>query len=149
MKSQLIILILTLTFIGCKTTPINQKADKKRVGLWIEHYSIDSTQYKSVGKYKNGDPVKKWLYYTNNTISKKEVYKKNKCITTYYNTNGTIQSKGKTKLVVTGPETHWFYYGDWKYFDESGNLISTNKYENGELISETKTVQLTKTELKK
>ncbi|REG96467.1 toxin-antitoxin system YwqK family antitoxin [Flavobacterium aquicola] len=138
MKNLFIILCLTLSFIGCKTASINQKENKKRIGLWIEEYSIDSTKYKSVGKYNNDDPVKKWRYYTNGKISKKEIYRKNKCITTHYNPNGTIQSKGKTKLVVTGPEIHWFYYGEWKYFDENGNLISTRKYENGEFISEQK-----------
>jgi antitoxin component YwqK of YwqJK toxin-antitoxin module len=149
MKNIFIALCLTLSFIGCKTAPINQKENKKRIGLWIEEYSIDSTKYKSVGKYKNGDPAKKWLYYTNNRISKKEVYRKNKCITTFYYANGKVQSKGKTKLVVTGTQMHWFYYDNWKYFDENENLISTKKYENGEFISEIKTEQLTRTELKK
>jgi len=143
MKYLFISLFLALTLIGCKA-PINQKENKKRVGLWKEEYSIDSTKYQSVGKYKNGDPAKKWCYYTNGKIYKKEIYRKNKCIITYYNTNGTIQSKGKTKLVVTGPEMHWFYYGDWKYFDESGNLISTREYKNGELIADIKTPILTK-----
>lgn len=54
MKNLFIILCLTLSLIGCKTATINQKENKKRVGLWIEEYSIDSTKYKSVGKYKNG-----------------------------------------------------------------------------------------------
>ena len=143
MKNLFITLSLVFCFIGCKTASINQKENKKRIGLWIEEYSIDSTKYKSVGKYKNGDPVKKWCYYTNGKINKKEKYRKNKCITTYYYPNGNIQSKGKTKLVVTGAEMHWFYYGDWKYFDENGKLISTKKYENGEFISEIKITQLT------
>lgn len=137
-----------LALIGCKSMPINQKINKKREGLWVEQYELDSTKYKSIGKYKNGNLIKKWLYYTNNTINKKEIYKKNRCIITYYNVNRTIQSKGKTKLIVTGPETHWFYYGDWKYYDESKNLISTKKYENGELVSEIKTPVLTKEEIK-
>ncbi|HSD09043.1 hypothetical protein [Flavobacterium sp.] len=144
MRNLFVILFLTMVLIGCKTTPINQKENNKKVGLWIEKYEIDTIQCKSVGKYKNGEPVKKWLNYTGNAISKKEVYRKNKCIITNYNPNGTIQSKGKTKLVVTGPEIHWFYYGDWKYFDENGIQVSTRKYENGELISDIKTPIVTK-----
>ena len=144
MKYLFLTLFLALTLIGCKTAPINQKENKKRVGLWIEEYSTDSTKYKSIGKYKNGDPTKKWCYYANGKIYKKEIYRKNKCIITYYNTNGTIQSKGKTKLVVTGPEIHWFYSGDWKYFDENGNLTSIREYENGELVSDIKTPVLAK-----
>lgn len=148
MKHLLISLLFWLVLIGCKSTSINQKINKKREGLWVEQYELDSTKYKSVGKYKHGGPIKKWCYFTNNTINKKEIYKKNRCSITYYNTNGTIQSKGKTKLIVTGPETHWFYYGDWKYYDESENLISTKKYENGEFVSEVKTPVLTKEEIK-
>jgi hypothetical protein len=148
MKHFLIPSLLLLACIGCKSTPINQKINKEREGLWVEQYELDSMKYKSVGKYKNGNPIKKWLYYTNNTISKKEIYKKNRCITTYYNTNGTIQSKGKTKLTVTGPEMHWFYYGDWKYYDENENLISIRKYENGEFVTEIKTPAHTKEEIK-
>lgn len=138
MKYLFITLFLVITLIGCKTPPINQKVNKKREGLWVEQYELDSTKYKSIGKYKTGNPIKKWHYYTNNKINKKEVYRKNKCHITYYNANGTIQSKGKTKLVVTDLEIHWFYYGYWKYYDENGKLISTKKYENGEFVSEIK-----------
>lgn len=144
MKNLFIILCLTLSLIGCKTATINQKENKKRVGLWIEEYSIDSTKYKSVGKYKNGEPIKKWCYYNNDRIIKKEIYRKNKSTITYYYSNGTIQSKGKAKLTVTGSKLHWFYYGKWKYFDENGKHISTNKYDNGELVSETKTPIISK-----
>jgi antitoxin component YwqK of YwqJK toxin-antitoxin module len=146
MKKIFITLFLALTLIGCKTSSINQKENKKKVGLWIEEYSIDTTKYKSVGKYKKGDPTRKWLYYTNNTITKKEIYRKNKCIITNYNANGTIESQGKTKLVVTGPETHWFYYGDWKYYDKNGKLLTVRKYDNGQFISETKMQLYTKEE---
>lgn len=65
MKNVFIILCLTLCFTGCKTVPVNQKENKKenkkRVGLWIEESKIDSTVYKTVGKYKNDEPVKKMI----------------------------------------------------------------------------------------
>jgi antitoxin component YwqK of YwqJK toxin-antitoxin module len=121
---------------SCKTASINQKANKQRVGLWIEQEEIDSIQYKSIGKYKNGDPIKKWRYYTENKIYKKEIYKKNKCTVTYYYPNGNIQSRGKTNLIITGSEMHWFYFGDWRYYDKNGKLLSVRKYENGNPISE-------------
>jgi antitoxin component YwqK of YwqJK toxin-antitoxin module len=148
MRHHLITFFLILLLIGCKTAPVNQKVNKKRVGLWIEQYEIDSTKYKSVGKYKNGDPIKKWHYYSNDAINKKEIYRKNKCTVTYYHPNGNIQSKGKTKLTITGPEMHWFYFGDWKYYDENGKLISIKKYENGEFVSEAKMEMLVEGKIK-
>jgi antitoxin component YwqK of YwqJK toxin-antitoxin module len=140
MRQLFITIFLFLTFIGCKTSPINQKENKEREGLWIEEYNQDDSQYKSIGKYHKGDPIKRWRYYLDNKIIMREKYKDDYCIRTCYHQNGKIQSKGKTKLIVTDSKAHWFYSGDWKYYDEKGKLISTNKYENGQLVSETKTL---------
>jgi antitoxin component YwqK of YwqJK toxin-antitoxin module len=137
MRHLIITLFLTLTLIGCKTAPINQKENKKREGLWIENYAIDSAKYKSVGKYHLDDPIKKWRYYLNGKIIKREKYKLNICNTTTYFENGKIQSKGQTKTTSDNIQIHWFYDGDWNFFDEKGKLIVTRKYSNGELISET------------
>lgn len=114
------------------------KENKKKIGVWIEKYELDSIEYRSIGKYKNGEPIKKWKYYANGVITKKERYKKNKCLVSYYFPNGEIQSKGKTKLVISTTETHWFYFGNWKYYDENGMLANIRKYANGELVFETK-----------
>ncbi|PJJ10520.1 MORN repeat protein [Flavobacterium sp. 1] len=136
MRYLFITLFLTLTVIGCKTAPINQKVNKKREGLWIENYTADSEKYKSVGKYRQDDPIKKWHYYLNGEIIKKEKYKHNICKTTTYFENGKIQSKGQTKTTTDNIEIHWFYHGVWKFYNEKGKLIITKKYNNGELISE-------------
>jgi antitoxin component YwqK of YwqJK toxin-antitoxin module len=138
MKNIFIALCLTLSLIGCRTASINQKVNKKREGLWIENYAVESAKYKSVGKYKNDDPVKKWRYYLNGKIIKKEKYKHNICKTTNYHENGKIQSKGLTKTTTDNIEIHWFYDGIWKFYDEKGNLIITKKYNNGELLTEVK-----------
>ncbi len=141
MRSPFLYFFFLLSFIGCKTAPINQKVDKKRVGIWVEQYEIDSTKYKSIGVYKKDNPIKKWRYYTNGVINKKEVYRKNICNVTNYYPNGKIQSKGKTKLIINSKETHWFYFGDWKYYDNDGKISITRKYENGELIAEQKSTK--------
>ncbi|MDI5888981.1 hypothetical protein [Flavobacterium yafengii] len=31
---------------------------------------------------------------------------------------------------------HWFYFGDWNFFNEDGKLITIKKYNNGESLSE-------------
>jgi len=138
MRYLIVILLSFFILYGCKTQPINQKRNKQREGLWIENYNLDSTQYKSVGKYQNGDPIKKWRYYLNSKIIKKEKYKQNLCYTTFYHKNGKIESKGKSKLESSGKNIHWFYFGDWKFFDEKGKLILIRKYDTGKLISEIK-----------
>lgn len=36
---------------------------------------------------------------------------------------------------------HWFYNGDWKFYDESGQLIGIRTYENGAILNETEIKQ--------
>jgi antitoxin component YwqK of YwqJK toxin-antitoxin module len=136
MRYFFIIIFLTFTIFGCKTAPLNQKINKKREGLWIENYEVDSAQYKSIGKYKNDDPIKKWRYYLNGKIIKKEKYKGTICKTTTYFENGRIQSKGHTKTTTDSIEIHWFYDGIWTFYNEKGKPTILKKYNNGELISE-------------
>ncbi len=136
MRYLLIPSLLLLALIGCKSTPINQKINKKREGLWIENYAVDSAKYQSVGKYHLDDPVKKWRYYLNGKIIKREKYKHNICNTKNYFENGKIQSKGHTKTTTNNIEIHWFYDGKWFFFDENGKLTLIRNYANGELVSE-------------
>lgn len=128
---------LFLSFFSCKPRLTNQTINKKREGLWIEKYSSDSSNYKSIGKYHHDDPIKKWRYYLNGKIIKKEKYTKNDCVTKFYHQNGKIQSKGKTTLDLSTKYAHWFYTGNWDYYDEKGKLIMNRNYEKGKLVSET------------
>jgi antitoxin component YwqK of YwqJK toxin-antitoxin module len=133
MRQTIIIIGLVFLLFGCKT---NQMKNKRREGLWIEQYAQDSSHYKSIGKYRKGDPIKKWRYYLNGRIVKREKYKDNICSTTFYHENGKIKSKGKTKMETSDKYAHWFYFGDWNFFNEDGKLITIKKYNNGESFSE-------------
>ena len=130
---------LLLSLYSCNSALTNQKINKKREGLWIEKYSQDNANYRSIGKYKNDDPIKKWRYYLDEKIIKKEKYKDNNCFTRIYYENGKIQSKGTTTLDTTAKYAHWYYSDDWKFYNNKGKLILKRKYEKGNLISETKT----------
>lgn len=122
--------------LSCKSKPVNQKIEKKKEGVWIDTYSQDGTDYKSYEYYKKDLPVKKWKSYINGKIYKTEKYKNGICMVKYYYENGKVQSKGKTKIEVNALETHWFYFGDWKFYTDKGKLTEIKKYDNGELISE-------------
>lgn len=122
--------------ISCKSKPINQKIDKKKEGLWIDNYQQDSITYKSLEYYKSDQPIKKWKSYIDGKIYKTEKYKNGICIVKYYYENGKLQSKGKTKIEVDAVETHWFYFGVWKFYSDKGKLTEVRKYNNGNLISE-------------
>ncbi|OXG09432.1 hypothetical protein BC749_101897 [Flavobacterium araucananum] len=136
MKNLLLLFFCGMILLGCKSKPINQKIDKKKEGLWVENYKQDSTTYKSFEYYKHDIAVKKWKSYINGKIYKTEKYKNGICIVKYYYENGKLQSKGKTKIEVNAVETHWFYFGDWKFYSDKGKLTEIKNYNNGNLISE-------------
>ncbi|MDA6070490.1 hypothetical protein NJT12_12755 [Flavobacterium sp. AC] len=136
MKNLLLLFFCGIILYGCKSKPVNQKIDKKKEGTWIDIYEQDSITYKSFEYYKHDEPVKKWKSYINGKIYKTEKYKNGICKVKYYYENGKLQSKGKTKIEVNAVETHWFYFGDWKFYSDKGKLTEIRNYNNGNLISE-------------
>ena len=127
-KFAISLFILLISTLSCKTR-INQTKNNLQEGKWITIDTLDYP-YISKGKYRRGKPIGTWTYINNNKLDRKEKYKKDKCLTMYYHPNGRIKQKGYTKE----NETHWYYSGEWNYFDENGSKIRTNIYEKGNLI---------------
>ncbi len=83
------------------------------------------------GKYKNGEKTGVWKTFYNH-----QLYQKDKTIngvtkTKIFHPNGRIMEKGQSRLDVTENGRHWYYYGDWKYYDENGKLEMIKKYDKG------------------
>ena len=134
MKTEKLFFILILfSVFACKT---NQTINKVREGFWIESYDLGKDVYKSTGTYKKGNPVKKWKYFKNDTIYQKEKYRKDICKTIYYHKNGKIMQRGQSKI-ETQEQLHWFYFGDWFFYDDNQKLLKIKHYENGLVVSET------------
>ena len=134
MKKVLLCVFVLIVACGCK---INQRKNNMRQGLWIERDTINEVVYKSRGRYKNDEEIKTWKFYKNNKISKIEKYDNNICqITTFY-PNGKIESKGQTRVEITAQLRHWFYFGDWTFFDQNNQIYMIKTYEKGVLINET------------
>ncbi len=128
--------ILLMSNTACK---INQTKNHERVGRWVvkmrhgDQMQIIKENYNSKGFGKGI-----WKYYLDGKLYKREHYsKKGICYVTNYHPNGKVASTGQTKLEVKPPMIHWFYSGDWFYFNENDQLIKVQKYENGDLIRET------------
>ena len=66
---------------------------KKREGLWTEQYAVDSANYRSIGYYKNDNPIKTWKHYLNDRLIKKEKYKKEHCKTKLYHKRPSSQGR--------------------------------------------------------
>lgn len=118
---------------GCKSK-INQVKDNLREGKWV---TVDSLGFKYTikGKYHKGNEIGTWRYFENNKLIRKEKYKKNKCFTKFFYSNGKLMQKGFTELVNNDKETHWYYAGDWYYYNEKGQRISIKTFEKGEIVN--------------
>jgi antitoxin component YwqK of YwqJK toxin-antitoxin module len=45
--------------------------------------------------------------------------------------------RGTTVLDTSTRYAHWFYSGNWKFYDNKGKLIIERNYQSGKLASET------------
>lgn len=127
-----IIVVFLLSAFGCKTK-INQIKNQQREGKWI---TIDTFDYVYIikGKYHKGIEKGTWKHFYNNKIARKEKYKNGICDTRFYYPNGKIMKQGFTKSESNDTLSHWFYFGNWNYYDQNGNLTKTIIYDEGEVI---------------
>lgn len=132
-SSYCTILFLLLITSSCK---INQKRNGLKEGKWISTDTINEDVYKYVERYKKGEEVKTWKTFKNKKIYSVEKHQENICYITYYDANKNIVIKGQTKTENSDKDLHWFYFGDWLYFNENGKLVLIKNYERGTLKSE-------------
>ena len=126
-------------FISCKTKEINQykkfpNKTQKRHGKWKEEYSSDQGTLIAVGKYKEGEKIGIWKTTLNNKLFQKDKIKKNITKTKIYHQNGNLMQSGQSKMDVSKNERHWYYFGDWKFYNGKGNLQYIKKYEDGKKV---------------
>jgi len=125
--------------ISCQTKKINQYKKEspniqKRHGIWKEEYSSDLGTLVAVGRYKEGEKVGVWKTNFQNQLIQKDKIKKSVTKTRIYHLNGKIKERGQSRLDISAYERHWYYYGDWKFYDENGKLKYIKKYADGKKI---------------
>ena len=132
LKSRAVIIIIVFSFLSCKTK-INQVKNNLQEGRWV---TIDTLDYPYItkGKYHKGIAIGSWKYIYKGKLDRKEKYKKNKCLTKFYYPNGKVKQQGFTILDNNDKNMHWYYTGNWKYFDINGKLTRINTFQEGVII---------------
>lgn len=135
MKIRLLLLLCCVFLVSCKTK-INQyvKDDHdtdKRNGKWREEYSSNEGVLIATGKYKKGEKIGVWKMFSNDKLFQKDKIRRDITKTKKYFPNGKIMEKGQSKLEISQNERHWFYFGDWKFYNDRGELLYIKKYFNG------------------
>ena len=113
---------------------VNRYKDGLRTGLWVT--GDDSGDFKSRGRYKKDRERGTWKYFYNDTLYQKDRYSGNNARVKFYHPNKKIRASGKTSMDYNGKMAHWYYNGDWKYFDTGGKLLKTVTYEKGTPVAE-------------
>ncbi|MFC5270465.1 hypothetical protein [Adhaeribacter terreus] len=131
--SFVLLFILILSFSSCKTNQFNKAC--QRHGRWEFADTLGTQVYKYGGRYKDGIECGKWKYYLGGKIARKEKYRKNISYNQFFHENGKVSSQGKSQLDVSAAEIHWFYFGDWEYFDENGRPTMVKTFENGKQVN--------------
>ena len=139
MKKYIISLFSLLILLISCSSKINQyvKVEKyvqKRHGKWVEEYTDSDGVLIATGKYKLGEKVGVWRITFNNQLYQKDKIKKNITYTKVYHPNGKIIEKGQSRLDISENNRHWYYFGDWKYYNENGKLKYIKKYADGEKV---------------
>ena len=139
LKNILLLGLAVFVMSSCKTQPINQYVKvenkwQKRHGKWKEEYSSDQGTLTAVGKYKMGEKFGVWETTFQNKLYQKDKIRKGVTKTKLYHPNGKIMERGQSRLDITEAQRHWYYFGDWKYYNENGKLKYIKKYADGKKI---------------
>lgn len=111
--------------------------NQEHVGRW--KYNDDKEnphQITSKGRFKNGKQVKKWKYfYPSGQLYLVEKYDSKKDFrvlnATYYHPNGNVMHVGQAVQENTKDKIHYYWIGNWHYYNEDGSLKKTVVYEKG------------------
>lgn len=113
---------------------IDETGNRKRDGKWVENLSSDNGILQQKGKYKNGEKTGLWITSFQGKVEQKERFRKNSSKIKIYNANGFLVQKGNTKTESSNQYKHWFYDGEWKFYDEKGKHIYTKIYDKGNKV---------------
>lgn len=127
---------MCLSLCTCAPVKYNQYVKdgklQKRDGYWKEPSSSEAGEFITKGKYKYGEKIRVWKTTLNGKPYQKEVYHGNLIKTKFYHPNGKVKQQGNSKMEITDNLRHWFYEGEWRYFNEKGKLIYIKNYHQGQ-----------------
>lgn len=90
------------------------------------------------GRFRHGREVGTWKYYY--PSGKRLMVEKRKRNQDYilvkrFHENGNLAKEGRARLVTTGNIIRYYWFGNWKVYDENGRFSHREYYENGNEVS--------------
>lgn len=126
-------LIISYNSSSQKLNRLNKHGE--RTGKWIV-FIDDAKKIKSFeGKFRNGITRGKCYFYTNDgVLDRREINRFKNMKTTFYYPNGKVKLKGNARIENLPDKVHYYFYGKWQSFNDSGVLVKNQFYEKGKLL---------------
>ena len=128
-----LIFIVSFELSAQSLNRLNKRGHRK--GKWITYIDSAKTIKSFVGRFRNGKPVGKSYFYSNvGVLDRTEITRFKKLKTAFYYPNGLVRIEGKARLENLPEKIHYYFYGKWNAYNDSGILIKYYYYNRGELI---------------
>ena len=112
-------------------------SDGKFHGMWKIQGPNDETIIRK-GRFRHGREVGTWRYYYypsgNLYMVEKHKRKLEYIPVKRYHENGTLEKEGQVRVEDTPEKIRYFWFGEWKVYDETGNFSHTEYYVNGNQV---------------
>lgn len=94
------------------------------------------------GRFDHGRQVGDWQYYhPNGTLRMTEKYSwegdKRRVNVSFYHENGQVATQGIAMVEVEAGKTHYYWNGEWIYFEPDGSFWKTVTYNYGQPVKST------------
>ena len=139
-----VIVIFILFPLNKSFSQSNNRLNKQghRTGKWVTYIDEPKKLKSFEGRFKDGVSVGKCYFYNNDgVLDRREINRFNKMKTTFYFPNGKVKLKGNARLENLPDRIHYYFYGRWRAYNDSGKIVKYCYYEQGKLL---KTVYLDK-----
>ncbi|NVO31515.1 toxin-antitoxin system YwqK family antitoxin [Hymenobacter lapidiphilus] len=106
-----------------------------RHGPWHIYLDAQQQHLLNKGRYRHGREVGSWRYFSSSGLPERtEQFHRRPAglITlTVYHPNGQIARRGKARYLSTAATERFFWFGEWRCYDEAGHPLPSEFYVNG------------------
>ncbi len=139
MKKIVFLVIICFSYAGTTQAQLFKKKinqygeDKKRTGWWITYWDDEKNVYMSKARFEAGEEIgTSKEYHQNGNLRLKFRHQKHRIRVKYYSQDRKLEQKGWSVLEYNKEDTHYYWHGKWKFYNENRKLIRTAFYQNGE-----------------
>ena len=138
---RIIVIIITIGLLAPLSTEAqifrkHKRPDNnsKRHGKYCEFWGADSSNISAKGHFCDGLACKTWKYYYSDGTRRMKVKYRDNLKIKYYSQAGKLQQKGYAVLDLNVKNIHFFWQGEWKYYNNRRKLYRIALFENGDEI---------------